>query len=67
MDCKAAFRTAIDDDLCNNRLSRVCDSSNSYGIDDVYHFYQELDQRIKDTQNKIENELPTLDLNETKF
>ena len=65
-NCKAAFRTAIDETL-HNRLSRVCDSSNSYGVGDVYHFFQELDQRIKDTQNKIENELPTLDLNNLNF
>ena len=65
-NCKAAIRTAIDETL-HNRLSRVCDSSNSYGINDVYHFFQELDQRIMDTQDKIENKLPSLNLDKLNF
>ena len=65
-NCKAAIRTAIDETL-HNRLSRVCNSSNSYGINDVYHFFQELDQRIMDTQDKIENELPSLNLDKLNF
>ena len=64
--CKEAFRSTIDNTF-QNQLSTVCDSSNSYGIDDVYHFFQELDQRIKDTQDKIKNELPTLNLDRLNF
>ena len=65
-NCKAAFRAAIDETL-HNLLSRVCDSADSYGVDDIYHFFKELDQRIKDTQDKIVNEFPSLNLGILNF
>ena len=65
-NCKEAFKTAIDNTL-RNQLSKVYDSPNSYGINDVQHFFQELDQIIKATQDRIKNESPTLNLDNLNF
>lgn len=64
--CKEAFKIAIDNALLD-QLSKVYDSPNSYGINDVQHFFQELDEIIKATQDRIKNELPTLNLAKLNF
>ena len=65
-NCKAAFLAAIDRTL-QEQLSKVYDSPNSYGINDVQKYFEELDSVIRATQGRIENELPTLNLRELNF
>ena len=60
-NCKAAFLAAIDRAL-QEQLSKVYDSPNSYGINDVQKYFEELDSVIKAIQGRIENELPKLNL-----
>ena len=64
--CKKAFGSVIDSAL-QNQLSRVFNSPNTYGIGDVQRFFEELDLVIKTTQGRIENKLPTLNLDTLDF
>ena len=64
--CRKAFREAIDNAL-QNQLSRVFSSPSTYGISDVQKFFEELESVIETTQGRIQNELPTLNLEALNF